>query len=278
MKKIVISALLAGLVSVASAQAVVSGVINYDYKTATGAANTTGLADSQINFAATEDLGGGVKVTAGVGLNGAGRNETVAGTDAYVAVASRAGTVTTGQLEVANGLKANTFGLAPVQGADGIVLGAASNLDVVKYATPAIGGFTASVSSVRAIDGTGERKNVYGVAGKVAMLNTAVDYTDTSKRVRASASTKLGGLTLGGGVSRNETGVADSWVVAAAMPVGPVTVGAAYSDGNGKAKEVGVQYNLSKRTAVQVAYRDVTENTTAANNVATTRVRLSHSF
>lgn len=278
MKKIVISALLAGLVSVASAQAVVSGVVNYDYKKSTGATATTGLADSQIMLSATEDIGTGIKITAGVGLNGAGRNETISGRDAYIGVDAPVGTVTVGQIEVANGLKANTFGLAPVMGADGVVLGAAANKDLIKYATPAVGGFSASVASIRDVDSTGERTNVYGVTGKVAMFNTAVDYTDTTKRVRASASTKLGGLTLGGGVSRNETGVADSWTVAAAMPVGPVTVGAAYSDGNGKAKEVGAQYNLSKRTAIQVAYRDVTDNTTAANNVATTRVRLSHLF
>jgi hypothetical protein len=278
MKKIVISALLAGLVSTASAQAVISGVVNYDYAKAQASAATTGLADSQINLVATETISGGIKVTAGVGLNGAGRGETVSGNDAYVSIAAPVGTVTVGQLEVANGLKANTFGLAPIQGADGVVLGAKSNLDVVKYVSPAIGGFSASVNSVRAVDGTGERTNVFGVAGKVAMFNTTVDYTDETKRVRASASTTVAGLTVGAGVSRQETGVADSWVVAAAMPVGPVTVGAAYSDGNGKAKEVGVQYNLSKRTAVQVAYRDVTENTTAANNVSKTRVRLSHLF
>lgn len=277
MKKIVISALLMGLVSVVSAQTI-SGKLNYDYTKAQGSANTTGLADSQINVTATEDIGTGIKVTAGLGINGAGRGETVSGTDAFVAVASPVGTVTAGQLEIANGLKANTFGLVPVIGADGVVLAAKSNLDVIKYATPAVAGFSASLASVRAVDGTGERTNVVGLTGKVAMLNTTVDYTDTSKRVRASASTKFGGVVVGGGVSRNETGVADSWTVAAAVPVGPLTVGAAYSDGNGKAKEVGAQYNLSKRTSVQVAYRKVEENTVAANNVATTRVRLQHLF
>lgn len=277
MKKIVISALLAGLVSVASAQSVISGVVNYDYTKGTGAA-TTGLADSQINIVATENIGSTIKVTAGLGLNGAGRNETLAGTDAYVSIAAPVGIVTVGQLEVANGLKANTFGLAPVMGADGTVLGAKSNLDVVKYTAPAIGGFAVSVSSTRAIDGTGDRSTLLGVAGKISAFNTTVDYKEDTKRVRASASTTVAGLTVGAGVSRQETGVADSWVVAAAVPVGQFTVGAAYSDGNGKAKEVGVQYNFSKRTAAQVAYRDVTENTTVANNVATTRVRLSHSF
>lgn len=278
MKKIVISTLLAGLVSVASAQAVVSGVVNYDYKKSGSAAATTGLADSQIMLSVSEDLAPGIKASAGLGLNGAGRNETVSGRDAYISVAAPVGTVTVGQIEIANGLKANTFGLAPVMGADGVVLGAAANKDMVKYATPSIGGFSASVASVRDVDGTGERTNVYGVTGTVAVFNTAVDYTDTSKRVRASVSAKTGILTLGAGVSRQETGVADSWAVAAAVPVGPVTVGAVYSDGNGKSTEVGAQYNLSKRTAVQVAYRKVEENTTAANNVSTTRVRLSHSF
>jgi predicted porin len=62
------------------------------------------------------------------------------------------------------------------------------------------------------------------------------------------------------------------------MPVGPVTVGATYADGNGKAKEVAAAYNFSKRTSLAVAYRDVTDNSVAAKNVATTRVRLQHKF
>jgi hypothetical protein len=55
-------------------------------------------------------------------------------------------------------------------------------------------------------------------------------------------------------------------------------VGAAYSDGNGTAKEYGAEYALSKRTAVQLAVAQVNSNKTAANNTDTYRVRVSHSF
>ena len=70
MKKIVISALLAGLVSVASAQTVVTGALRYDFKKADGAATTTGITRSRIGITSTEDLGGGLSVTAAAGIDG----------------------------------------------------------------------------------------------------------------------------------------------------------------------------------------------------------------
>ena len=109
-------------------------------------------------------------------------------------------------------------------------------------------------------------------------MNTGVDYNEATKRVRASAMATVAGVTIGAGLSRNETSVADSWAVGASIPVGALTIGAAYSNGNGKASEVGASYALSKRTNVQLAYMDITNNSTSAVNVATTRVRLQHSF
>lgn len=276
MKKILIAGALLAALGVAQAQAV-SGVINYDFKKQTGSATTSGIADAEIDITATEDLGA-VKVTAGLGLNGNGRGETLSGTDAYVSVASPAGTVTVGQLEVANGLKANTFGLAPVMGTDGTVLAAASDLDVAKYTSPAFSGFTASVAAVRGVDSTGGHTYVTGVAGDVGPVKATADYTNTSKRVRVSGSMDLGAATIGAGWSGRETNVENSWAVAFAVPMGPVTVGAVHSRGDGRATELGSKYALSKRTSVNTAIRKVTENSVAANNATSYRVRLSHTF
>jgi predicted porin len=189
-----------------------------------------------------------------------------------------------GQVEVANGLLANSQDLTPVQGSEGIVLGSTANYDVAKYTSPAVMGFKATATAVRGIDATGDHTYILGAEGKVGPVTGKVDYTDGTERVRLSGSVTVMGLSLGAGWSGNEkvesTGAAvkDSWIVAAAMPVGPVTVGATYADGNGKATEVAAKYSLSKRTSVAVAYRDVTENSVAAKNVATTRVRLQHTF
>ena len=278
MKKIVISALLMGLVGLTQAQTTVGGTIRYDMSKADGSATTSGISRSRIELTSTEQLGGGMTATAQVGIDGAGRNETVSGTDAKVTLAGGFGSVMAGQIELGNGIIDRAYAGAPVMGADGVVLAAKGNADIVKYSAPAIAGFTASVSGTRAVDSTADHSYTLGLAGKVGMLDTGVDYNETTKRVRASAKATVAMLTLGAGVSRNETGVADSWAVGASMPMGPVTVGAAYSDGNGKATEVGASYAFSKRTSVQLAYMDVTENSTAAKNVATTRVRLEHKF
>ena len=284
MKKIVISTLLMGLVGIASAQTVsLGGTIRYDVVDADGAATTAGVSKSEITFRATEEIGKGIKVTAGLGLNGAGRGETVEGTDAFVAVATPVGELMVGQVEVANGIIGNSQDLAPVIGSEGVVLAATENKDVVKYTSPAVAGFKASLSATRALGANGASSSAdyaytVGVAGAVGPVTGKVDYTDGTERIRVSGSVNVMGVAVGAGWSGNEKNVKNSWSVGAAMPVGPLTVGAAYSEGNGKAKEVGAQYNLSKRTSVGVAYQDITENTVAANNISTTRVRLQHTF
>lgn len=278
MKKIVISALLAGLVSVASAQTVVTGALRYDFKKADNADLTTGITRSRVGITSTEDLGGGMSITAAAGIDGGARNGTVSGTDAFVSVNSKMGSVMVGQIELSNGIIGNAYAGAPVQGADGSVLPGVANADIIKVTGPSVAGFVPSLSSTRAVGSTASRENTLGAAGKIGILDTAVDYNETTKRVRASAKADVFGLTVGAGVSRNETGVADNWAVGASKAFGPVLVGAAYSDGNGQAKEVAAAYVFSKRTTVALSYRDVAGHTTAATNVATTRVRLEHKF
>jgi len=278
MKKIAIASALTLMAGVASAQVVVGGTIRYDMTKADGSASTTGIAKSEVTFRSTEDLGNGIKVTAGLGLNGAERGATVTGTDAFIAVATPAGEVMVGQVEVANGLLANTQGLTPVQGSEGIVLGATANYDVAQYTSPAMMGFKATATALRGIDATDDHTYVVGVEGKVGPVAARADYTDGTERVRVSGQVNVMGVAVGAGWSGNETGVKDSWIVAAAVPVGPVTVGATYANGNGKATAVAAKYALSKRTSIGLAYRDVTENSVAAKNVATTRVRLQHTF
>lgn len=280
MKKLIIAATIATVAAAAHADVTLGGKMQYDLTK--GATSTSGISASEIVVTSKEDLGGGKSITARMGIDGAGRNETLSGTNATLTLATKAGDVMVGQIKLANGIVGNGLGGAPVMSADaddGIVLGGAVNKDIIKYTTPSIGGFKAAVGSTRSVDATGARGLSYSLTGKVAGLNTLVDYNDTSKRVRASASAKVGPLTVGAGVSRNETGKADSSVFGASIPVGAnLTVGAARSSGNGTANELGVRYAFSKSTAVQVAYRDVTGNSTAAKNVSTTQVRLSHAF
>jgi hypothetical protein len=272
-KALTLLALVASVASVgvAHAQATVSGTIRYDLSNSASTL-ATGITKSEINVTAVEKLGSGVTVTAKLGLDGAERNGTTSGTDASVTVASGFGAVMVGQIELGNGIINNGYAGAPVIGADGSVLAAKGNADIVKLYSPTVGGFTASVSSTRAIDSTVPRKTSLGIVGRVAGIATAVDYNVASNRIRASASTKVAGLTVGAGVSANEVGVKDSYAVGVSQQMGAITVGAAYSQGAGRAREVGVSYALSVRSTVQVAYQDLS----TGNNTA--QVRLQHTF
>jgi hypothetical protein len=278
MKKFLLITAAAVIATSAAAEVTVGATLNYDLKRSSGASTTTGFSDTEITVKATEAISPGLSVTASLGLNGASREGTVTGSDATLGLSTPVGSLLVGQVEAANGLKANTFGLAPVMGADGIVLADASNVDIVKYSMPSIYGLTPSVSAVRGVGSTGKHSYILGTTAKVGVLNTKVDYTNTSKRIRASASLQVAGATVGAGWSGRETGVSDSWSVSTSIPVGAFDIGGAYSKGDGKALEVGAQYNLSKTTNVGLAYRKVEENTVAANNANTYRLRLSSSF
>lgn len=277
MKKTLLALATICAMGVSSAQTV-SGTMRYDVTKAEGAVATTGIAKSEVVFKATEDLGGGMSVAAQMGLNGNGRGETLAGTDASITIGGGFGSVTVGQVEAGNGIIGRAYAGAPVIGADGSVLAGPGNIDTVGYKTPAIAGVTFGVSGSRAVDATTARSYTYSASGTVGPLDTGVDYNETSKRVRASASMTVAGLTVGAGWSGRETGVADSRAIGVSMPIGALTIGAARSTGNGTANEVGASYAMSKRTSVAVAYKDVTGNSTSATNIATSRIRLQHTF
>ena len=279
MRKLLVIAASAVLLSTSAyADMTVGGAIRYDLTKADGATTTSGISKSEITFGASEDLGNGMSVAAKVGVNGLGRGETVAGTDATISISGGFGSVRVGQIEAGNGIIGRGLGGAPVIGADGTVLAGSVNLDSLKYTAPTIGGLTASIGASRKVDATTDYSYTAALSGAVAGVNAGVDYNETSKRVRVSASTELAGLTVGAGWSGNETGKDDSSVFGVSMPFGAMTVGAARSIGNGTANEFGVKYALAKSTSVQFAYQDVTGNSTAANNTSTARVRLEYKF
>jgi len=278
MKKIAIAAALALTAGLASADLLVNGTVRYDIVDAKGSRATTGVAKSEINFGVVEDLGRGVVASAGMGIDGAGRGETVTGTDVFVSLTTPVGTFTAGQLETPNTILARSQDLAPVIGSEGVVLADNVDQNVLSYTTPEVAGFSATVGALRDIDSTDSYTYVIGIAGRIGPVDAAIDYTDGSDRVRASGSVEVMGVKVGAGWSGNETGVKNSWSVAAAVPFGPVTVGGVYSRGDGKVMEVAAAYNFSQRTSLAVAYQDVKDNGTATNNISTTRVRLQHQF
>lgn len=273
MKKILLAAALVAVTGIAQAQATVSGTIRYDLSSS-ASTMTTGISKAEIAIGASEQLGGGLTLKGQLGFDGSKRNGSFSGTDSFVSLAGGFGSVMVGQVEAANSLLARGLGGAPVMSADGRgpVLASNTNVDIVKYTAPMVGGFTASLSSTRAIDSTGTRASTIGLSGKVGPFDSAVDYNVANSRIRASVSTQVMGLTVGVGYSGNQENVADSFVVGASKRFGNMTVGAAFTHGNGEGREIGASYALSKRTSVRLAYQNL------SNGADTTQIRFQHTF
>ena len=276
MKKTIVALAVALTSLAASAQVSINGVIGYGASVANSKA-TVGMHDTKIMLTASEKIGT-MTATAVAGLNGIARDSAVIGQDAYVSLAGKFGEVRAGQVELVNGIMGRGNVNAPVIGADGVVLAAFVNKQLISYTTPTMSGLRASVSATQDVNGVGTHAYNVGASYDVGPLSAGIDYQDTSKRVRTSVSYNMSGIKVGAGWSGNETGVANSYTLGASTPVGPLLMGAAYSKGDGQAMEAGVAYPMSKRTVFSVAYRNVADNSVAANNVGTYRVRLTHTF
>lgn len=275
MKKLI--AITALLTAAAGHAQTISGTVNYDVTRSSGT-TTTGIADSTVVLTGSEKIGS-IDVTAKIGFDGAARDKAFSGRDAQIQLGTASlGTVTVGTVEVGNGLAANSFGLIPGIGSDGVVIAGPSNRNLVKYETPKFGGVGFSVADTQATTG-GVHTQTYGLTFGLGKLNTSLDYTAQTDRVRLSGQYDFGFAKVGAGLSARETGVANSYVVAVAVPVtADVTVGGAYYNGNGKSYEVAGSYLLSKRTSVGLAYRTVADNSDLTKNVGTTRARIQYQF
>jgi predicted porin len=119
-----------------------------------------GVDTSEINFAATEDLGGGMKATAKMGLAGADRSGEstaggVTGRDASLTVQTNVGVFALGSTSSADYLSGGIAGLGVYySGWNGKITGARSRRDTVSYLLP-INDFKFSVSYQEASNNQG---------------------------------------------------------------------------------------------------------------------------
>jgi len=243
-----------------------------------------------------------------ISLTNAGSN-VLGGRDASVYLSGGFGTVTLGSIELGNGIIGLASAGAPVIGQDtGVTLDAAANADILLYSSPAIvPGLTARAAVVDSIGNPGAAGmqaaaaemdgTLLGVNYSAGALAVAADYTmfgqnaaaatSADTRTRVSGSYDLGSFKLGAGFQAKEAfnGTKDTqYMVGVSVPMGAYTAGLTYaakdSDDNTKdatGYEFGVQYAFSKRTALQVAYRNL--NVKGATPADTDlRVRLMHSF
>jgi hypothetical protein len=293
MKKIALATLLAATTMVASAQVSISGkVAEFVDSTKTGAVRNTGIAGeptNNITLSATENLGGGLKarvvLDTSIGANSIDGDGTQLGDrQGTVGLASGAGSIDVGRnvhsefLAITNN---DVFGTMY-----GSVAGDVHNLRGLRVSN----GLFATINPMKGVtvsydrtqNATGADATSYGVSGSIA----GVGVTAARFEQGAETSTVVGFKTTIAGTqvtythSDNE-GVVNSKgdLIGAAKAFGAYTAKASYgkTNTNIKAYSIGVGYAFSKRTDLEVAYRNV-EKAGTAQDIAQVGVGLIHRF
>jgi len=310
MKKTLVAVAALALAGGAFAQsaATVSGKFAFAYGSGKSTAGVKssgfGVTDGNITFAASEDLGGGMKAGASmdVRVRGRGASGVVDGRDAYVYLSGGFGEIRGGSVDAQY---QTLIDLAhPQQGAGLDSCNTKFNcgdafVDMLQYTTPSMGGLTASLMLADANGAGGQQSTAatrdsvqLGLAYSNGPINAGFEYTSfganasvglSKSRYRLSGNYNLGVVTLGAGYGSEKYAAytQKEYALGVAAPLGPVTVGLNYisAKSNGTTEsgwEAVANYALSKRTSVMVSYR--TEDANTANNATLFRTRLMHSF
>jgi predicted porin len=288
------------------AQVTLSGQLAYAWQhtssAATPSVEASGLhvTDGNLTFKASEDLGGGMKITASQEFVARGRDTAMTGRNASLTLVTGMGNLTVGSVEAGNGILGLGGAGAPVYGLDdGVTLAGASNVDVAAFSLPSMYGFTLTLKSLDGTNG-GVSSNGGGITSvqlqyAAGALAASVDTTNyggayaaaAGKRTRMSASYDLGVAKVGVGVEKNDKGLlADKSerVLGVSMPMGNmlfgINVASSSTDGvagNNKGTDLGMKYSLSKQTSVFVQYQ-TTKAAGAANSASKYRVKLHKAF
>jgi len=283
----------------AFAQANLTGAIGYGYATNTDVDGDTtsgmGVADAQVNFGISEDLGGGTSLSGTMGFFGYGNGVagTVGSNDMKLGLKTASGlSLNFASTKASHYLGSGIAGAGAAfeLGLDGYVLSSRSRADTVSVSMPVMDGVTASVShSEPAVStyGTGaaglttQRYNTVVLGYKAGALAADVHYrsydlqtpdttTSASQKSRASVSYDLGVMKIGAGVdSTNYTAgnVYSESLVGITVPLGQVTLGAQFgqmsttgytTNYNETGALFGASYTLSKRTYLTAQYYSFT--------------------
>lgn len=265
MKKTLIALAVLAASGASFAQVTITGNLAMGYQATTtgGVASSTdaagfGVDTSQVDFAATEDLGGGMKVTAKMALAGADRsgesgNGTVNGRDATLSLQTSVGILTLGSVKAADYLSGGLAGVgAYYNDFSGKVLSARTVRDTVTFTVP-VGAFalSATYQEGTAVQGlnvgtTGDAANtaqsLSGVVASYAKGPLAANFTylafnssvgRTKSQTRLSGAYDLGAAKLGLGavVTNSDAGTggkATDLLFGASIPLGATTLGAQF--------------------------------------------------
>jgi predicted porin len=278
---------------VASAQVSISGkVAQFVDSTKTGAVSNTSIAGEPTNnvaFSATENLGGGLKarviVETSLGTNSINGGSTQLGDrQGTVGLASSFGSVDVGRnvhsefLAITNN---DVFGTMY-----GSVAGDVHNLRGLRMSNGVFATVTpfkgVTVSYDRTQGATGTDATSYGASTAIAGVSITAARFEQGNEISTvvGLSTSIAGTRLTYTHS-DDKGVVNSEgdLIGVAKSFGPYTAKASYgkTNTNIKAYSVGVGYAFSKRTDLEVAYRNV-EKAGTAQDISQVGVGLIHRF
>jgi hypothetical protein len=293
MKKIALATLLAATTMVASAQVSISGkVAQFADNTKTGDVRTTSIAGeptNNITVSATENLGGGLKarvvLDTSIGANTINGNGTQLGDrQGTVGLASKVGSIDVGRNVHSEFLAITSndvFGTMY-----GSVAGDVHNLRGLRVSNGVFATVTPfkglTVSYDRTQGATGQDATSYSASTSFAGVGiTAAKFEQGSETSTVvGLSTKVAGTRLTYTHSDDKGSVNSKGdLIGAARAFGPYTAKASYGRTNTdiKAYSVGVGYAFSKRTDLEVAYRNI-DKTGASHDVTQVGVGLIHRF
>jgi len=320
MKKTLVAVAILAASGASFAQATITGNYTFGFTSdkAAGGGTSDGLHTDTANvqFGASEDLGGGLKAVAQVSIASAARGKTVGGEDAFLQLTGGFGKVKMGAMESGTSYDVATPGGG--YGFDGNVYGANVTNDSVTYTLPAFGAVAVSVgySDYSAVAATaGDYGNDAGTAASQASVNAAVAYNggalsavgkyisyknqeiasnSKSNRTLARVSYDLGVAQIGLGVATTKYLSSDASMqtqIGVSAPVGALTLGAKWAS----AKDFGstataataatkksgynlsADYALSKRTGIGAAAYSWTTDGVDGTNTGF-RILVGHSF
>ena len=313
MKKTLIALAVLAASGASFAQVSITGEYAYGWNTVNtnvGAESSgLGVDTSFVKFAASEDLGGGLKVAAEMSLDGFTRGAANGG-DNSLTLTGGFGKIKLANDKGADYLSSVIGGIAGLDNADSTtknkVFGNRTVNDSIAYTSPSFGGLTFGLSHTEntAAQGLGvgsasnnnQRSNTLTAsyaAGPLAVTGglTSWDNQDTDtvapnnnkSRVRAKGSYDFGVFTLGAGVVQvqKNKGTQTDAILAATVPFGALTLGvdfgSAKRDGTGAAATdvtatgygLKAVYSLSKRTSLIGAYTSADTGVSTATQRAT---------
>jgi len=307
MKKSLIALAVLAASGASFAQVALTGQVTWGYASSTantGAqASGLGVDTATFNMAASEDLGGGLKITANQGMDTMRRNSPVAGDTSVIVDKAGSYNLLLASVLTTDYVSTSSVGGTPLNGWDGRITSARATADLVQLTIP-MGAFNVYASHAEvgagAADSLGavgsgatastatQRQSALGVnyaAGALKadlmIANWDAQTLGFKSRVRGKASYDLGAAIIGGGFDQGVQyagGNRTDSSVSIGVPVGKVVLGANFAarnyagtaaDSNFTGYSVGAQYNLSKTANIAAQYQNWAQpNTTAASNAS----------